>query len=120
MRGHQLRQMEEKAARRAAERAAGRQGVVANGGPNAEEEAEERARFLEMATLALAQAEAEGTPTYPLRRAVHAALYPAPLSAAMVKPKPKKEDKAAGAPAAAAPVKKCVVSSKAAKAPSAG
>ena len=84
VRRHRLRQMEEKAARRAAERAAGRQGS-GGGGPNEDEE--ERALFLEMAAFAIAQAEAEGTPTYPLRRAVHAALHPVPLSAAKIKPK---------------------------------
>lgn len=111
VRGHQLQQMEEKAARRAAERAAGPQGV-ANRGSNEEEEE----RFLEMAAMALAQAEAEGTPTYPLCRAVHAALHPAPLLAAMIKPK--KKDKAAEGLAPAAFKKGG--GAKAAKAPSAG
>lgn len=81
VRRHQLQQMEEAAAWWAAERTRSRQGLDLAAAE------EERARFLEVAGSALAQAEADGTPTYPLRRTIHAALYPAPLSAATVKPK---------------------------------
>jgi hypothetical protein len=92
VRRHQEQQAQAKAAaRRAAERAKGSSPSQSQSQSHPGVAEEEQALFLEIAGAAIAQADADGTPTYPLRRAVHAALHPTPLQASVLKSQQKKK-----------------------------